>query len=582
MSGPEKAPQTTVEPVMADSVQPEEALQDTPTQKNASEKSGDLLETTMETSAEEDLPPKGKTLGFQMSVLALVIMAFIVSLDGTILAVAIPTIVHTLHGTTLEAFWASISFVLAVVITQPLYTNVSNVLGRTIPLHISFVLFMAGSIIFALAQSMAVLIAGRVVQGLGAGGLDVFNEIILADITTLKERPKYLGLMAIPVAAGSIIGPIIGGLLADNGSWRWIGWINLPVCVLNILLVVFFLKLQPLQDSLSKKFSQLDLIGLGLFTVGCTLTATPIAWAGAMYPWSSWRTLVPLLLGVVVLVVFWWYESKPEEPVFPRSVFATLTACFTLITTFIHGILVYSTIFYAPLFFQSVFLQSAIKSAITMLPLACTSVVFGVLGAVVVEVTRKYRLIILASWIFSAVGCGIITLWDENASLGWQVGFQIVLGIGTGSLFSILNLPLQASLSNPDDMGVAAGVLVAFRLFGALLGLSICSTVFNSVFAVRMGKLGPLPDDLQILHDAREAVGFIPLLKDVTVDPEILNEVIHAYMVSLYAVFWMLAGVSVVGFILSFLIKEKSIEIAELGRQQYDGKETNAASNESK
>ncbi|KAM4060798.1 major facilitator superfamily protein [Hirsutella rhossiliensis] len=410
-----------------------------------------------------------KTLGFKMSVLSLVIMCFIVSLDGTILAVAIPVIAQDLNGTTLEAFWASIAFILAVVITQPVYTNVSNVLGRLIPLYISFGLFMAGSIVFALANSMGVLIGGRVIQGLGAGGLDVFNEIILADITTLKERPMYLGLMAVPVAVGSILGPILGGMLAQYATWRWIGWINLPVSVVDLVLVFFFLKLKTLQESFREKALRLDWIGLVLFTIGCTLTATPIAWAGVMYPWSSWRTILPLCLGIAVLAAFGWYESRPQEPVFPPWMFKSRTSSFALLASFLHGVLVYSIIFFAPLYYQAVFLKAPMQSAISTLPLACCSVVFGIIGAVIVEVTRKYRLIILISWILAAVGCGILTFWGDDASLAMQVTFQIILGIGTGNLFSVLNLPMQASVPNADDMGLAAGVLVSFRLFGALL-----------------------------------------------------------------------------------------------------------------
>ncbi|KJZ75115.1 hypothetical protein HIM_05601 [Hirsutella minnesotensis 3608] len=155
---------------------------------------------------------------------------------------------------------------------------------------------------------MAVLISGRVIQGLGAGGLDVLDDIILADLTTLKERPLYLGLMVIPVAIGSILGPILGGILAQYATWRWIGWVNLPITAVNAALVVIFLKIRSLQESFRQRSKRLDWLGLLLFTIGCTLTATPLAWAGVMYPWSSWKTLLPLLLGVAVLLAFTVYE----------------------------------------------------------------------------------------------------------------------------------------------------------------------------------------------------------------------------------------------------------------------------------
>ncbi|KAH9892310.1 major facilitator superfamily domain-containing protein [Xylariomycetidae sp. FL2044] len=422
---------------------------------------------------------KRKIVGFYLSFLALLVMCFVVSLDATVLAIAVPVITHELHGTTLEAFWASISFVLAVVVVQPVYTSVSNVLGRMLPLYASFVLFVAGSIVFACAQDMGVLIAGRVFQGLGSGGLDVLNEIIVADITTLKERPLYLGLLAVPMAAGTILGPIVGGLLSEYSTWRWIGWINLPISGLGLFLVIFFLKLRVIQQSVREKLARLDWGGLILFAVGCTLFSTPLAWAGAMYPWSSWRTLLPLCLGVVLLGIFGWYESKPKEPVFPYRIFRSRTGSMTLLAAFLHGAIVYSAVLYVPLFFQ-------------------------------------------------------------------------------------------ATVQDVDDMGLATGILVSFRLFGGLVGLATSSTVFNNVFASYIDSLGPLPSAIGALGDAREAIGFIPLLREIDVVPELLQSIIDVYRNSMYAVFWTSAGIGTLGFLISLLIQEKSLEKEELGRQQFD------------
>ncbi|CAO1601818.1 hypothetical protein XANCAGTX0491_005455 [Xanthoria calcicola] len=136
----------------------------------------------------------GKPPSFYLSFIALNLMVFIISLDATALNVAIPNITSDLHGTTLEAFWANLAYICALVVTQPIYTNLSDVLGRKIPLNIAFFLFFLGSIVFAVANSMSIVLGGRILQGLGGGGLDVLGEVILADLTTLKERPLYLGL----------------------------------------------------------------------------------------------------------------------------------------------------------------------------------------------------------------------------------------------------------------------------------------------------------------------------------------------------------------------------------------------------
>ncbi|KAF1852049.1 MFS general substrate transporter [Cucurbitaria berberidis CBS 394.84] len=514
----------------------------------------------------------GKPLAFHMSFIALLIMGFICALDATVLGVAIPSIVYELDGTTLEGFWASISFLLAVVIVQPLYTNISNVMGRMMPLYTSYFFFIAGSIVFALSRNMTTLIAGRVLEGLGAGGLDVLNEIILADITTLKERPMYLGYFAIPMLGGTVLGPILGGVFSQYVTWRWIGWINLPLSAIGLVLSIFFLKLKAIDQPMREKMRRLDWGGIVLFTTGCTLFASPVAWAGAMFPWSSYKTLVPLILGAVLLVAFAFYERRPIEPVFPYRMFSDRTAALTLFASFLHGIGNYSITLYIPLFFQAIYLEEPLAAAVLTLPVCFLAIATAVLAAVAVEVLRKYRLVILVSWIFMAVGAGILTLLGPSSTLAEKESFQVVLGIGIGAFWSVLNLPLQASMQNADDMGLAAGILCSFRLFGGLIGLSMSSTIFNTIFINKIKALGPLPGELAALSDIREAVGFVPLLRNIEKSVEVLDSVIDAYRISIFGVFWMIAGTSGVGFFISWFIEDKPLEGEELGKQHFETK----------
>jgi hypothetical protein len=218
--------------------------------------------------------------------------------------------------------------------------------------------------------------------------------------------------------------------------------------------------------------------------------------------------------------------------------------------------------------FQAVYLKAPLPAAVLTLPVCFLAIGSAVISAILVEVFRRYRLLILVSWIFMAVGAGILTLLDTSSTLAEKESFQVILGIGIGAFWSVLNLPLQASMQNVDDMGLAAGILVSFRVFGGLIGLAVSSSIFNTVFSAEITALGALPGDLAVLGDVQEAVGYIPYLKHVQVPTEILDGVIDAYRKSIYGVFWMVAGISVVGFFISFLIKEKSLEREELGRQQ--------------
>ncbi|KAJ4146883.1 hypothetical protein LMH87_001442 [Akanthomyces muscarius] len=237
-----------------------------------------------------------KPLKFHLAFLSILLMVFIVSIDATALAV-IPAIAEEFDGTYLQAFWANASFLLVVTVVLPVYTGLSEVVGRKIPLYAAFFLFTAGSVLFATAQSLPVLILARALQGSGCGGIDVLNEILVADITTLRERAFYIGLVSIPFALGSVLGPVVGALLGEYASWRWIGWINLPLVALCLPLSIFCLALKPLEGGLVQQLAGFDWCGLALFVVGAVALTLPLSWVGAMYTGDSWRTLLPLFVN---------------------------------------------------------------------------------------------------------------------------------------------------------------------------------------------------------------------------------------------------------------------------------------------
>ncbi|RYP77604.1 hypothetical protein DL769_003377 [Monosporascus sp. CRB-8-3] len=518
-------------------------------------------------TVQPSLKPR-KPVSFYMSILALGLLSLITSWDATSLAIALPTITQELHGTTLLSFWANVSFTLAVAITQPIYVSVSDVFGRKQPLYASMALFIIGTVLFATANTMSILVAGRLIQGLGAGGLDVLEEIILADITTLKERPLYLGLLAIAIALGTISGPVIGALFSEFANWRWIGWINLPIVGLAFLLCYFFLNLRPIPIGLGTKIRRLDWIGILLFATGSTASSLPLSWAGALYAWSSWRTIVPLVIGFVFLVIFGFYERKPVEAIMPYRIFSNTTATFSLITGFIHGLILYTLLQYLPLYFQAVFLESPLEAAKSTLPVAILVVAFSFVAPVIVELTRRYRILLWLGWSFTTVFLGLWCLVDETIPRVRVYVFEALLGVGVGTVFTGTQIPMQASVKDVDDTGLAVGMLVAFRLFGALVGLAIGSTAFTSEFQKSSaGLLKSMPEESRVLEDVSQAISFIPELITSDLPEESIEVLVGAYNEAFRAVWIVMTVLSGLGFIGSLFIKEHTLEKDEIGRQ---------------
>ncbi|KAF5023554.1 hypothetical protein F66182_4421 [Fusarium sp. NRRL 66182] len=516
-----------------------------------------------------------KSWPFYLAFLGLNINALIYSLDATILSVAIPAspqIAEDLNGTTLESFWAGISYILCVVVTQPLYTTVSDVVGRILPLYFAILLFSIGSVVFATANHMTVVIVGRVLQGLAGGGLDTLSEIVVADMTTLQERSLYLGLMALPIAAGSVLGPSLGAVFSSSVSWRWIGWINLPCLGVSFILLAFFLHLKPIGETLASKIKRLDWAGIALYSVGTVLFVLPISWAGTLYAWKSWETLVTLLLGIAFLAGFAIYERWPVAPVMPYRLLASTSVKMTLLSNFALGAMLFTLLQYVPFYYQAVQLETVIGSAVSMLPTNIISVLSAVGGVIIIGIIGSgYRWGILLFWVMATVGSGLLILLDQRSGSSMRLGLPVICSAGIGALMRLLHLPMQAGVSDVNDTGLAIGILLTFRLMGGLIGLVVGSTIFSNVFASSIPSLAELPDSLAVLQDADKAVGFIPQLRTLDLPGEVLDPVLRAYLAALRAIFYTMTGFGGLGLLSSFFIREHSLEKKELGRQQFQG-----------
>ncbi|KAF5664805.1 major facilitator family transporter [Fusarium heterosporum] len=222
-----------------------------------------------------------KSLAFKLAFIGLAATLFVFQMDATALGIALPSIANDLKGSSLESFWANLSYTLCGLVMQPIWASISDAFGRKPPLYVCIALFFIGSIVFAVAQNMKTIIVGRVLQGFGGGGIDVLVQVVLADMTTLEERSTYLGLMGIPNAVGNILGPSVGALFASYASWRWIGWVNLPILGVGTPLLVFFLRLRSVtvDTSLMSNIERLDWIGMGLVVWYYNIcTATQLGW----------------------------------------------------------------------------------------------------------------------------------------------------------------------------------------------------------------------------------------------------------------------------------------------------------------
>ncbi|KAJ4017483.1 hypothetical protein NW752_001389 [Fusarium irregulare] len=558
MSGPNEIEM----PVLATSQPPQ-------TEENGTEPKPEAKDPEVPPIDESRQPKQKKSLAFKLSFIGLAAILFVFQIDATALGIALPSIANELNGSSLESFWANLSYTLCGLVMQPVWASISDAFGRKPPLYGCIGLFFVGSIVFAVAQNLKTIIVGRVLQGFGGGGIDVLVQVILTDMTTLEERATYLGLMGIPNAVGNILGPSVGALFSTYATWRWIGWVNLPILGFGAPLVFFFLKLRNIKVDASN-IERLDWIGIGLVVSGITIVVLPLSWAGSLFPWSSWQTLVPMLLGVAVLALFVWYESKPAMPIMPHRLFHSKTANMTLIGGFMHGAILVSLLQYLPLIYQAVYLETAIKSAVFLLPTSITSVVIAVFSMMMVPLFGGYTWLLRLSWALLILGTGILALFQVSSPSSMLFGLPVIWGTGV-ALLRLQLLPMQASVKKVEDTGVAIGQFFTIRMFGGLIGLTIASAIFNTVFAKTIvSNSVQLDGPLAPLADASRAVSFIKELPSLDVSRDALNEVLGVYLTSFQTIFYTMTGFGAVGLLTCMFIDEIDLKSQDRGNQQFE------------
>ncbi|CAM1501083.1 Fc.00g102450.m01.CDS01 [Cosmosporella sp. VM-42] len=431
----------------------------------------------------DDLPNPKKTIRFWSLMVAISFAGLLTALEATITSTALPSIIADLGGGDLY-IWAVNGYLLAMTSLQPLYGQLANVFGRRWPMITATAAFVLGSGICGGARNMPTLIAGRIIQGVGAGGINVLIEIIVCDLVPLRERGKYLAFTMGVVATGTSLGPFFGGLIVQYSSWRWVFYLALPVGGVALVMLLLCLKVQYNKEAtLATKLTKIDWTGNALFVGSISSVLIALAWAGVVHPWSSYEVLLPLLVGFVGMAGFFVFEGSrfAEQPIIPLHLFSNRTSATAFIMTFIHGIVAMWTLYFLPVYFQGVLGSSPSRSGLQILPTILVMIPFAATGGGLLSKFGKYRLIHIISWALMIVGFGLLTLLNEHSGTGAWVGIQVVEAAGVGLIIPTL-LPVVMAPLTEADTGLATATWAFMRSFGMTWGTAIPAAIFNNRF----------------------------------------------------------------------------------------------------
>ena len=365
-----------------------------------------------------------------------------------------------IHGTAIEAFWSGTSFLLCSTVFQPSFASFSHIFGRKPMVLTAMVLFTIGAIVCATSPNFTQLLVGRSLQGVGGGGLIALTEIIVTDLVPMRLRGKYFGFISGAWAIGSVSGPIIGGSFAEKVSWRWLFYLNLPIVAIGFVFVPIFLRLKFRSEHLASKLRKVDWVGGFFFVASTTSFLVPVTWVGLIschtrswsmlnyrqggisYPWSSWRTLVPLILGIAGNAIFITWQAYLDkvsredrswpEPMIPLAIFQSRTAQVTYIGTILHGMILWSMLYYMPLYYEAVKGQTPILAGVSLFPETFTTAPASLATGFIVAKTGRYRFSIWSGGALTTLGMGLLYLLDiDTPTVAW-IFLNLVPGLGCG------------------------------------------------------------------------------------------------------------------------------------------------------
>ncbi|KAF2266039.1 MFS general substrate transporter [Lojkania enalia] len=418
---------------------------------------------------------------------------------------------RVLGGSALEAFWSGTSFLLTSTVFQPVLGSFSHIFGRKPLIYVSLALFLAGSIIAAVADNFTVIIVGRSIQGIGGGGIIAMTEIVVTDMIPLRERGKWLSILSAMWSIGTVAGPLLGGGFSQNVSWRWVFWINLPFLGIGSIMITLFLKLNYQTSSYLDKLRRVDWVGMVLFLGSSTGFLIPITWGGIQYPWDNWRTLVPLLVSSAGLVAFVIHQEYfAPEPLIRTSVFKNTTAAVTYLETLLHGIILWSILYYLPLYYEAVKGFTPILAGVALFPQTFTVAPAAVGAGIAIAVTGKYRWAIWGGWFVTTFGMGlIIYLKVETTTVEW-IFLNLIGGLGAGILFPAMGITIQAAATSKDQ-AYAATMFSFVRAFGQTLGVAIGGVIFQNQMKKKMLAYPLLAD--KAAEYSKDAAGLVQIIK---------------------------------------------------------------------
>jgi EmrB/QacA subfamily drug resistance transporter len=519
------------------------------------------------------LPPRRK-----LAILgAILLTMFLASLDQTVVGTALPRIVTDLNGASLYS-WVVSAYLLASTVTVPIYGKFSDVFGRKVMLMIGVSLFLVGSWLSGASQNMNQLVAFRAIQGLGAGALFPIVMAIIGDLYSPRERGRFQGLFGAVFALSFIVGPFIGGWITDHISWHWVFYVNVPFGIASLVVLATVL---PSAGRRQASIRDLDYLGIVLFTAGLVpfmlglTNKGNVNVSGQLASWTDADVGGLIVIGLVILAVFLFAETKAKEPIIPLNLFRDRDYAVSMAAVFAFGMAMFAAVIFLPRFYQTVRGVSATASGYYIWPLL-VGLIGGSIGTgILISKLGRYKWLMTGGAVVMIVGGFLMTHLTPGVP-DWQLWlWMLILGLGIGPAMAGYTVVVQNSVP-PNRLGVATSTLTFLRQIGASVGLAVAGTIFSSSFANRLptslaeaGVPPPLIPELVKFSGALQNVGNGRALLDQILQgpqralvPKIIEGANTALALSIGDLFWVTVVAGALGLACTLLLRDRPLRSA--------------------
>lgn len=404
---------------------------------------------------------------------AVLLGLFLSALDQTIVGPILPKVVTQLNGADFYV-WVATAYLVTSTVTVPIYGKLSDLFGRKPMLMIGISLFLVGSALSGLSQTMWQLIAFRAIQGLGAGALFPISLAVIGDLFTPRERGKYQGLFGAVFGVAFLVGPGLGGLLTDNFSWHWVFYVNIPIGLIALVVIARLLPTVRRPDAANA----IDWAGVATFALAIVpiLVGLTNAENG---DWGSAGVWGLIALGLVFLGIFIWVESRAKEPMIPLHLFRVRTFTISMIAVFLAMFGFFGAVYFLPLWFQVVKGASATASGYDLLPFLVGLIGSSIVSGILVSRTGRYRWLLVGGLALATIGVALMTNIRADTPTPTLWLWMLITGVGIGPTMAVFTIIVQNAVPF-EELGAATSDLTLFRQIGGTVGLTLSFTLFRN------------------------------------------------------------------------------------------------------